>query len=108
MLNTLRFCTGEMKAAYAADKSLLHKGYARIIDQKAVYELYGVRYEGRILYYLRCAYGKEAVGCYVFCNRAEAERLFFALLRGRVTPCSMRYIVDELIEDRESRVVDGV
>lgn len=107
MLNTLRFCTGEMKAANAAERRLLQRGYARIIDRKAAYELYEVRYEGRVLYYLSCAYDGEAVGCYVFCNRAEAERLFFALLRGRVTPCSMRYIVDELIEDPENRVVDG-
>ena len=106
-MNNLRFCTGEMKAAYAAEKSLLRKGYARIIESKAVYELYRVRCEGRIVYYLRCAYGKESVGCYVFCDRSEADRLFFALLRGRVTPCSMRYIVDELIEDPENRIVDG-
>ena len=105
-MNTLRFCTEEMKTVYAAEKCLLHKGYARIIDQKAVYELYGIRHEGRILYYLRCVYGKEAVGCYVFCGRAEADRLFFALLRGRVTPCSMRYIVDELVQDPENSVVD--
>lgn len=107
-MNTLRFCTGEMKTAYATERCLLRKGYARIIDQKAVYELYGVRHEGRVLYYLSCSYDRETVGCYVLCGKAEAERLFFALLRGRVTPCSMRYIVDELIEDSENRVVDGV
>ncbi|MBQ9079942.1 MAG: hypothetical protein IJY27_02610 [Clostridia bacterium] len=89
-------------------RRLLLEGSARVLAQKVRYKMYYVEADGEKMYQLCSVYGHDRAECFVSCDRATADKIFFSLLRGRVTPCSMVYIVSELVPDTENHVLMGV
>ena len=60
---------------------------------------YAMRRVDREAYEFCISYRGEAVRCGVKCGRSDANKIFFSLLRGRVTPCSASYVIRELADD---------
>lgn len=77
------------------DRRALLRGNAKILGRRAYYSM--VRTAEHTYRYTICYCGQRAEHS-VICAGAAAERIFFALLKGRVTPCSAVYIIKELAE----------
>lgn len=86
-------------------RDLLLDGTARVLNGWVHYRMYQLVKNGEVLYRLCTTYAGTRAECCVRCNRSFADKLFFTLLRGRVTPCSMVYIVCELVENSEYNVI---
>lgn len=93
------------KLTVVPGRQCLLKGATRVLDTCAHYRLYRVQPHGETLYQLGITYARETAECFVRCDRRTATRIFFSLLRGKVTPCSMIYIVSESVECPEENVL---
>lgn len=95
---------GSISKNFPGRRLVLH-GTARVLGQKVRYRMYRVTLSGERMYLLRVSYDGEAAECLIGCDRQTAVHVFFSLLCGRVTPCSMPYIVKELVEGGDNRVL---
>lgn len=102
--NTSHEPISQKLAAFHTGRPVLH-GTARVLGQMVRYRMYRVKLNEERLYLLRVIYDGEAAECLIGCDRQKAVHVFFSLLRGRVTPCSMPYIVKELMEGGDHRVL---
>lgn len=98
------FCTTNKKMITSFGKPLL-EGKADVLGRYAYYKLFSVRHDGERYYRIFIGYDGTAAECLVRCKREFVGKLFFSLLCGRVTPCSMIYIVREMMEDPEDIVL---
>ena len=97
------------KVVKAHSKNVLNEnkvleGAARVLGHKARYQMFCTKAGGKEEYKFCVAYRGERSACSAFCNRQTANKIFFSLLRGRVTPCSATYIIKELADDGENSV----
>lgn len=93
------------KLTFVPGRRPLLDGSAKVLDGRARYRLFRVEKDGESFYQLCVSYGGEMAECFVRCEREAAARLFFSLLNGRVTPCSMVCIVRESVDEGEVEVL---
>lgn len=80
------------------------EGTACVLRCKVRYVLYCNQIGDTTIYDFGVSYFNESVECSVICDRATANKIFFAILQGRVTPCSAVYIIKELAEESDNCV----
>ncbi len=86
-------------------RKLLLNGSAKVLSDRVRYSLYCIAQHDRVLYQLCAIYGEETAECFLLCEREAAVEAFFAVLRGKVTPCSLVFIVKDMIEEGERKVL---
>ncbi len=77
---------------------VLLTGHSTVLRHKVRYEMRREQVGGVIGYSFEVTYRGECAVCMVACSCKKARDIFFALLRGRVTPCSLAYVIQEVTE----------
>ncbi len=78
------------------------EGAAKVLGHKVRYTMScRSSFEGTV-YKFCISYLGERTECSIICDRQTANKIFFSILRGRVTPCSAEYVIRELTDDAEN------
>lgn len=89
------FRTSEAKKG----KELIMQSTARVLDYDVGYRLYRLKRSGKIVYQIYAGYRRDRIYCSVGSDRVVAESIFAAIVKGKVTPCSLKYIIEDLLPD---------
>lgn len=81
------------------------RGSTWVLRERVRYELSQLHCESNELYRITVRYDGEISRCVFRCRRENAVDIFLKLLRGRVTPCSAAYIIDELIGETGGEII---
>lgn len=82
----------------ARDNKEVLKGRATVLGHPVRYEMRRARTSEAEGYSFEVIYRGEHAICMVSCGHRQAREIFFTLLKGRVTPCSFSYIMQEITE----------
>ena len=85
-------------AASARDNGVILVGRVTVLGHPVRYEMRHTRTSEADGYSFEVIYRGEHAICMVACDPGQAREIFLALLRGRVTPCSFTYIMQEITE----------
>lgn len=78
------------------------EGAAKVLGHKVRYTMFCHHAFDGTVYRFCISYRGERTECRVRCDRQTANKIFFSVLRGRVTPCSGEYVIRELTDDAEN------
>lgn len=85
-------------------RELIMQSAARVLDYEVGYRLYQIKRGGKSLYQIYSGYRRDRVYCSAGGNRQTAENIFAAVVKGKVTPCTLRCIVSDLLPEDESEM----
>lgn len=72
------------------------KGVVRtVLGEEVFYSLYEVRRADARRYAINVSRGKESSSCYFGTERLAAIEIFYVIVEGAVTPCSLKYIAED-------------
>lgn len=80
------------------DRGVILTGRTTVLGDRVVFEMRRAHADGVAGYSFEVMYRGERAICMVACGQRQAREIFFALLRGRVTPCSFAYVMQEITE----------
>ena len=78
------------------------EGAAKVLGHKVRYTMFCRPAPQGAVYRFCISYRGGRAECCVRCDRQTANKIFFSVLRGRVTPCSGEYVIRELTDDAEN------
>ncbi len=78
---------------------LIMQSTAEVLGSEVIYRLYRSKQAGEYVYQIYAGYKRERVYCTAGKNRDMAEKIFLAVVKGRVTPCTLPCIVADLLPD---------
>ncbi|HOA84741.1 MAG: hypothetical protein GX057_00030 [Clostridiales bacterium] len=91
--------TAERAVGTKKGRVLIMQSSAEVLGSEVVYRLYRAKQAGEYVYLIYAGYKRERVYCAAGKSRDMAESIFSAVVKGRVTPCTLPCIVSDLLPD---------
>ncbi len=86
---------------------LIMQSTSLVLGSEVSYRFYRTRRAGEIVYMIYAGYKRERVYCYAGGDRAAAESVYTAVVRGHVTPCTLPFIIEDMIPDPAAREAEA-
>jgi hypothetical protein len=86
---------------------LIMQSTSTVLGSEVIYRLYQTRRDGTAVYQVYAGYKREKVYCYAGRDRNQAENIFAIVARGCVTPCTLPFIMEDLLPDAAEEEADA-